>query len=185
MLVAEWVGEMEAQWAEVAVQLLALLGGVLYYWRYKSRPRVSLRLAIHYLTYLEVVHVGGRTAKGVQVEARPALDLEKTIGGSLEGRTFGPVEHFGDMAADQKYNIAVALASRSDIQSGLNTEFRVSWKGPLWWRHKSGWLSLGGSGLGHASVEDMTTAQGQAAQSLDEIKKMIERFGPDVACQDF
>ena len=48
------------------------------------------------------------------------------------------------------------------------------------WRRKSGWLSLGGSGLEHASVEDVTTVEGRAAKSLNEIKKLIERFGPDV-----
>ena len=167
---------MGAQWAEFAVQLAALVGGFLYYWRYKSRPRVSLRLAIHHFICLEVVHLGGRTAKDVQVEVEPPLDLEKVVRSSSEGEVFGPAERFGDMAAGQQYNIAVTLASKDDILDGLDTKFRVSWEGPFGLRRKSGWMKLGGSGLEHAGFGDATTAQGRAAESLDEIKNLMERF---------
>ena len=58
-----WAG---AEWSEAIVQALAAAGG-LWYWAYRSRPRVTLRLRNSNGVYLELANVGNRVAKQVKL----------------------------------------------------------------------------------------------------------------------
>ena len=93
-----WAGD---EWSEAIVQGLAALGG-LWYWAFRSRPRVTLRLRNSNGLYLELANVGHRVAKQVTVRCNPPIPWE-----IAPREEFGPVEDFGDMDRGQRYVVLV------------------------------------------------------------------------------
>ncbi|MXW63034.1 MAG: hypothetical protein F4028_10230 [Acidimicrobiaceae bacterium] len=91
-----------SEWSEAFVQGLAALGA-LWYWAYRSRPQLTLRILCPDAFYLELMNVGNRVAKQVRVKCAPPVPLSELGIDSDESVVFGPVEDFGDMGPDQRY----------------------------------------------------------------------------------
>lgn len=83
-----WAG---AQWSEAIIQALAAIGG-LWYWAYRSRPRVTLRLMKGVDMYLELTNVGNRVAKQVRLSSHSSvrfLPYYQTLSLSMSSGSIG------------------------------------------------------------------------------------------------
>lgn len=80
----EW-GETGAEWSQVIIQALAALGG-LWFWVYRSRPRVTLRVGMRDSIYLDLANVGNRVARDVQVTCKPPIPMDTIMTNPQLGR---------------------------------------------------------------------------------------------------
>ena len=108
-----------AEWSQAVIQALAALGG-LWFWLYRSRPRVVLRLKSNNGLYLELANVGSRAAKKVEMRVDPPIPWKTTLG-LAPREQFGPVEDFGDMDQGQRYVVLVGspVPHTVDVLNGL------------------------------------------------------------------
>ena len=170
VMLVRWVG---AAWSEAIVQGLAALGGV-WFWAYRSRPRVTLHLGMRGLTYLDVENVGNRAAKQVRIRCEPAIPVKEWLGADGDVDDFGPVEHFGDMDRGQRYSVAVA-GYGAHVVSGLeNTTFEVSHESSWGFRRHRSTLTFGGAGVRRGSNENASTP-------LSKIVSVVSEHGQKLA----
>lgn len=164
-----------ADWSEAIVQGLAALGGA-WFWAYRSRPRVTLRLEMRGTTYLAVENVGNRVAKRVQVKSDPPIRLEETLQGDAEGE-FGPVEDFGDMDRGQRYAVPVAWVGAEGNFVGLleATTFEVSHESTWGFRRYKSTVRLGGAGVRRAARDDASTPLSKIAAGVGRIAQKRSR----------
>ena len=178
---ADW-GETGAEWGQVIVQTLAALGG-LWYWAFRSRSRVTLRLLSSSGLYLELANVGNRVAKQVEVRCDPPIPWYETLAMAPRGE-FGPVEDFGDMDRNQRYVVLVGSPVPLTVDVLNETTFTVSHESTWAFRRRKSIIRFGGSGARSSLGEGAATPIGEIAetvkghsQKLDEIKGAIEAVG--------
>ena len=171
-----WAG---SEWSEAIVQGFAALGG-LGYWVYRSRPSVTLRLRMTEFIYLELVNVGNRVARQVQVKCEPPIPLPKL----REEDQFGPVEHFGDMDRDQHYVFPLDHPGRH-IANLLDTAtFKVSHERTWGFGRRESTICFRGAGARRSIREDAPTTLGEIAKTaknhgkeLRKIREAVESVG--------
>lgn len=155
-----WAGP---QWSEAIVQALAAIGGLLY-WRYRTKPRLSLRL--HYrgaALYFQLTNIGNRTARQVELHCEPPIEWKD--------EQIGPVERFGDMAAGQRYTLMIGFSS--DVDTPKRTTFRLSHDRRFLKRHVET-MRLGGSGWSWTVPTDSGTPIHDLAESVNKIDKKLD-----------
>ena len=178
---ADW-GETKAEWGQVIIQGLAALGG-LWFWLYRSRPRVVLRLKSSDGLYLELANVGSRAARQVQMKVDPPIPWKTTLVMAPREK-FGPVEDFGDMDQGQRYVILVGSAVPHTVDVLNATTFVVSHESTWGFRRRKSTRRFGGSGGRSDLGEGAATPIGAIAetvkrqqQTLEKIEKAIQAVG--------
>ena len=175
-VLVRWVG---SEWSEATVQGLAALGA-LWYWAYRSRPRVNLRILHSGGLYLELMNTGNRVAKQVRVKCDPPIPWSEigvtAISGDTRQDLLGPSGDFGDMAPDQRYVIMFGSASPRTVEVLDKTRFEISHEGTWgFWRRRFP-MQFGGSGA-QASLEDITaTPFGAIAKALEAQQKEFDKI---------
>lgn len=158
-----------SEWSEALVQGLVALGA-LWYWAYRSRPRVNLRLLHSGGLYLEMMNTGNRVAKRVRIKCEPPIPWSETgvtAIGSTERNQFGPIEDFGDMAPDQRHVIIFGTPSPRTAEALEAVRFEVSHEGTWGFRRWKIPMQFGGSGA-RSSLRDIT------ATPLAELEKALK-----------
>ena len=175
-LLVWWVGP---EWSEATVQGLAALGA-LWYWAYRSRPRVSLRLLHSGGLYLELMNRGNRVAKQVWIKCDPPIPRSEigvtAINGNTRQDLFGPIGDFGDMAPDQRYVITFGSTSPRTVEVLDKTRFEVSHESTWGLRRRKEPMQFGGSGA-QVSLQDITaTPFGEIAKTLEAQQKELDKI---------
>ena len=153
-----WAGH---DWSEAIVQGLAALGGA-WFWAYRSRPRVTLRLTSSDSLYLELANLGNRVAKHVEVRCEPPIPWKTTL--ALAPREeFGLFEDFGDMDRDQRYVVLFGSPGKATASALENTTFEVSHESPWGFGRRKSKIRFG-TGVLSTIREDAPTAIGQIAR---------------------
>lgn len=165
-----WAG---ADWSEAIVQGLAALGGA-WFWAYRSRPRVTLRLRSADSVYLELANVGNRVAKEVRVRCDPPIPWNTTMAISSKAE-FGPVENFGDMDVDQRYVVPVGGLSKATAAALEETTFAVSHKRTWGFGRRESTIRFGDSALSTIR-DDAPTAIGQLVNEAKRHGKKLDRI---------
>ena len=167
------------EWSEAIVQGLAALGA-LWYWAYRSRPRVTLRLLSSDGIYLELANVGNRVATHVRITCDPPIPWSE-IGVIARRDQFGPIEDFGDMSPGQRYTVMFGSASPQSVDALDVTTFEVSHESTWGIRRRRSTMSFGGSGAQSSLREGTATPIGEIAKSakaqrqeLGKIRKSID-----------
>ena len=171
-----------SEWSEAIVQAFAALGG-LAYWAYRSRSRVALRLKSSNGLYLELVNVGNRVAKRVEMTVDPPIPWNSTLVKAPRGE-FGPVEDFGDMDQGQRYVIFVGSPTPHTVDVLDATTFVVSHESTWGFRRRKLTMRFGGSGGRSDLGEGAATPIGEIAktlknqtQTLEKVEKAIQAVG--------
>lgn len=175
--VTDWDGT-KAEWSQAIIQAMAALGG-LWFWAFRSRPRVTLRRTMSDAVYLELANVGNREAKQVQVKCEPPIAMS-----TVQAEDFGPVEGFGDMDRDQRYVVPLGSPGSRLAASLDAATFEVSHERNWWFGRRRSTMRLCGSGARRSVRDDAATAVGQIAKAatkrghqLDKIEKTIGTVG--------
>ena len=168
-----------SEWSEAIVQGLAALGA-LWYWAYRSRPRVNLRLLFSGGLYLELTNTGNRVAKQVQVKCNPPIPWNETGITSDEGNTreflFGPIEDFGDMAPDQRYVCNFGNASAQTVEVLDTTRFEISHESTWGIRRRRSKIRFGGSGARRSMPEVTATPFDEISQAVKAQPKELTKI---------
>ena len=159
-------------WAEVAVQAEAALGAA-WFWAYRSRPRVTLKLGMRGLVYLDLENIGNRTAKHVRVRCDPPINI-------FDKDQFGPVEEFGDMDRGQRYEVAIGVPAKGIVAELERSTIEVSHESTWGLRRHKSTIQFGGAGLRRASSEDTSSPVGRIATAVGEIDRKLETIGAAV-----
>ena len=167
-----WAGD---EWSEAIVQGLAALGG-LWYWAFRSRPRVTLRLRNSSGLYLELANVGHRVAKQVTVRCNPPIPWKTTLVRAPREK-FGPVEDFGDMDQDQRYVVLVGSLGPRIVDVLSTTTFVVSHESTWGFRRRKSTIRFGGSGGRSSLGEGTGTPIGEIAEAVKKQEKSLEKIG--------
>ena len=173
-----------SEWSEAIVQGLAALGA-LWYWAYRSRPRVNLRLLFSGGLYLELTNTGHRVAKQVRIKCDPPIPWSNTgitsDGGDTRQYLFGPIENFGDMAPDQRYVCNFGNASEQTVEVLDTTRFEISHESTWGIRRRRSKMRFGGSGARRSMSEVTATPFDEISQAvkaqhqeLGKIRKSID-----------
>lgn len=167
-----------SEWSEAIVQGFAALGA-LWYWAYRSRPQVNLRLLHSGGLYLELMNTGNRVAKQVRIKCDPPIPWSETgvtAVGSTERGQFGPIEEFGDMAPDQRHLIIFGTPSPRTAEALDATRFEVSHEGTWAVRRRKIPMQFGGSGA-RVSPRDITaTPFGEIEKALKAQQKELDKI---------
>ncbi len=173
-----------SEWSEGIVQGLAALGA-LWYWAYRSRPRVNLRLLFSGGLYLELTNTGNRVAKQVRIKCEPPIPWDSTGIASDGGKTrqylLGPIEDFGDMAPDQRYVVFFGSPLPQTVEALDATGFEISHESTWGFRRRRSNMRFGGSGARRSMPEITATPLDEISQAvkaqhkeLDKIRKSID-----------
>lgn len=173
LTVAEWDGT-SAEWSQAIIQALAALGG-LWFWLYRSRPRVVLRLKSNDGLFIELDNVGSRVAKRVEMRVDPPIPWKTTLV-TAPREQFGPVEDFGDMDQGQRYVVLVGSAVPHTIDVVNATTFVVSHESTWGFRRRKSTRRFGGSGGRSDLGEGAATPLGEIAKTVKEQRKALERI---------
>ena len=178
-----------AEWSQAIIQALAALGG-LWFWLYRSRPRVVLRLKSSDGLYLELVNVGSRAAKNVEMSVDPPIPWETTLG-LAPREQFGPVEDFGDMDQGQRYVVLVGSPVPHTVDVLNATTFVVSHESTWGFRRRKSKRRFGGSGgrsdlgVGAATpigaIAETVKKQGQTLEKIEGAIQAVGRRLPSPA----
>lgn len=191
LTVSEWDAT-TAEWSQAIIQALAALGG-LWFWLYRSRPRVVLRLKSSDGLYLELVNVGSRAAKKVEMRVDPPIPWETTLG-LAPREQFGPVEDFGDMDQGQRYVVLVGSPVPHTVDVLNATTFVVSHESTWGFRRRKSTRRFGGSGgrsdlgVGAATpigaIAETVKNQGQTLEKIEGAIQAVGRRLPAPAEED-
>ena len=167
-----------SEWSEAIVQGFAALGA-LWYWAYRSRPRVNLRLLFSGGLYLELTNTGNRVAKQVRIKCDPPIPWSNTgitsDGGNTRQYLFGPIENFGDMAPDQRYVCNFGNASEQTVEVLDTTRFEISHESTWGVRRRRSNMRFGGSGERRSMSEVTATPFDEISQAVKaQHKELIE-----------
>ena len=172
VVVVCWAGP---EWSEAIIQGLAGLGA-LWYWAYRSRPRVTLRLLSIRGLYLELANRGNRVAKQVTIRCDPPIPWE-SIAAKAPREQFGPVEDFGDMDRDQRYVFMFGSQTPHSVDVLDQTTFEVSHESTWGFRRRTSTIRFGGSG-GRSSLEvGAATPIGEVAKAIKKHEQKLEKIG--------
>ncbi len=164
---ADW-GETKAEWGQVIIQGLAALGG-LWFWLLRSRPRVTLRLRLSGIAFLELANTGNRVARQVQVKCDPPLPLpyEKKL---------GPIVDYGDMDRDQRYVVAIESGPMA-AEALSKTAFTVSHERPWGVGRRKSTMRFGSASAVRHVNEDVHTPVGQIAEAFKKQGQKLDKIG--------
>ena len=163
-----------AEWSQAIIQALAALGG-LWFWLYRSRPRVVLRLKSSDGLYLELTNAGSRAAKKVEMRVDPPIPWETTLAMAPRGQ-FGPVEDFGDMDQGQRYVVLVGSPTPHTIDVLNATTFIVSHESTWGIRRREFTRRFGGSGGRSDLGEGAATPIGEIANTVKKQGQTLEKI---------
>lgn len=162
------------EWSEAVVQALAALGA-LWYWAYRSRPRVTLRLLHSGGLYLELRNTGNRVAKQVRISCEPPILWNET-GVAAKRDQFGPVEDFGDMAPDQRYVVIVGTPSPRTAEALDATRFEVSHESTWGIRRRRSQMRFSGSGAQSSLRDETATPLGELTKAVKAQQKELDKI---------
>ena len=173
LTVTEWDGT-TAEWSQAIIQALAALGG-LWFWLYRSRPRVVLRLKSNAGLFLELDNVGSRVAKKVEMRVDPPIPWKTTLV-TAPREQFGPVEGFGDMDQGQRYVVLVGSAVPHTVDVINTTTFVVSHESTWGFRRRKSTRRFGGSGGRSDLGEGAATPIGAIAETVKKQGQTLEKI---------
>ena len=173
-----------SEWSEAIVQGLAALGA-LWYWAYRSRPRVNLRLLFSGGLYLELTNTGNRVAKQVRIKCDPPIPWSNTgitsDGANTREYLFGPIEDFGDMAPNQRYVVFFGSPLPQIVEALDTTGLEISHESTWGIRRRRFNMRFGGSGVQRSSPDITATPFDEISQAvkaqhleLNKIRKSID-----------
>lgn len=169
-----WAGH---KWSEAIVQAAAALGGLLY-WDYRTRPRVTLRVISSGGLYLELVNVGSRVAKQVELRCNPPIPWEAKF--TEPGAEIGPVVCFGDMDRNQRYVIMIRSLSPESADQLENTIFEVSHEDTWGFRRRKSTIQVRGSGWRSSLKEGTATPIGEIADDIKKQEQHLKRIADTI-----